>query len=147
MGTQTPERCIEAAFQFLLDREPHESILRRFDITVISHYFPEFERECHATSLFGRHIGGRAIGHARAIAGEIIGSRFEGHRAPPPDFELFHPNYRFTDDIVCTVAVADALLGGRDFAASLRHSCAVIRVAATAGCSSTGPSQTMRRPW
>jgi hypothetical protein len=81
MGTQTPERCIEAAFQFLLDREPHESILRRFDITVISHYFPEFERECHATSLFGRHIGGRAIGHARAIAGEIIGSRFEGHRA------------------------------------------------------------------
>jgi hypothetical protein len=45
MGTQTPERCIEAAFQFLLDREPQESILRRFDITVISRYFPEFERE------------------------------------------------------------------------------------------------------
>jgi hypothetical protein len=40
-----PERCIEAAFQFLLDREPKESILRHFDVTVISHYFPEFERE------------------------------------------------------------------------------------------------------
>ena len=45
MGTHTPERCIEAAFRFLLDREPKESILRRFDITVISSYFPEFERE------------------------------------------------------------------------------------------------------
>ena len=44
-GTHTPERCIEAAFQFLLDREPKESILRRFDVTVISRYFPEFERE------------------------------------------------------------------------------------------------------
>ena len=45
MGTHTPERCIEAAFQFLLDREPPESILQRFDIAVISNYFPEFERE------------------------------------------------------------------------------------------------------
>ncbi|OCK62054.1 hypothetical protein [Bradyrhizobium sp. LMTR 3] len=44
-GTHTPERCIETAFQFLLDREPQESILRRFDITVISRYFSEFERE------------------------------------------------------------------------------------------------------
>ena len=40
-----PFICIEAAFQFLLDREPKESILRHFDVTVISHYFPEFERE------------------------------------------------------------------------------------------------------
>jgi hypothetical protein len=45
MGTHTPGRCIEAAFRFLLDREPQESILRRFDIAVISRYFPEFERE------------------------------------------------------------------------------------------------------
>ena len=35
----------QAAFRFLLDREPKESILRRFDVTVISRYFPEFERE------------------------------------------------------------------------------------------------------
>jgi hypothetical protein len=45
MGTHKPEGCIKAAFQFLLDREPQGSILRRFDITVISRYFPEFERE------------------------------------------------------------------------------------------------------
>ena len=41
-GKHTPERCLEAAFRFLLDREPKESILRRFDVTVISRYFPEF---------------------------------------------------------------------------------------------------------
>ena len=44
-GKHAPERCIEAAFRFLLDREPKESILGRFDVTVISRYFPEFERE------------------------------------------------------------------------------------------------------
>ena len=36
---------VEAAFAFLLDREPKESILARFDLSVISRYFPEFERE------------------------------------------------------------------------------------------------------
>lgn len=41
----TPEQCVEAAFRFLLDREPKESILGRFDVDVISRYFPEFERE------------------------------------------------------------------------------------------------------
>jgi hypothetical protein len=29
----------------LLAREPKECILQRFDVTVISSYFPEFERE------------------------------------------------------------------------------------------------------
>ena len=45
VGKHAPERCLEAAFRFLLDREPKESILGRFDVTVISRYFPEFERE------------------------------------------------------------------------------------------------------
>ena len=44
-GTCAPERCIEAAFRFLLNREPKEAILARFDVTVISRYFPEFETE------------------------------------------------------------------------------------------------------
>lgn len=44
-GGHTPEDVIAAAFRFLLDREPKESILPRFDISVISRYFPEFERE------------------------------------------------------------------------------------------------------
>jgi hypothetical protein len=29
----------------LLDREPKESILGRFDVAVISRYFPEFDRD------------------------------------------------------------------------------------------------------
>lgn len=41
----SPERVIEAAFEFLLDREPKESILRSFDVNVISSYFPNFESE------------------------------------------------------------------------------------------------------
>ncbi len=44
-GVFTPEQCIEAAFRFLLDREPKEAILNRFDVTLISRYFGEFERE------------------------------------------------------------------------------------------------------
>ena len=45
VGKHTPERCVEAAFRFLLDREPKESILGHFDVTMISRYFPEFDRE------------------------------------------------------------------------------------------------------
>src|ERR1700731_2394932 len=41
-GKATPEECIHAAFRFLLDYEPKESILRRFDVSVIERYFPEF---------------------------------------------------------------------------------------------------------
>jgi len=44
-GKYPPERCIDAAFRFLLDREPKEAILGRFDVTLIAQYFPEFERE------------------------------------------------------------------------------------------------------
>jgi hypothetical protein len=44
-GKYPPEVCIDAAFRFLLDREPKESILGRFDVVLIAQYFPEFERE------------------------------------------------------------------------------------------------------
>jgi hypothetical protein len=44
-GKHMPERCLEAVFRFLLDHKPKESILGRFDVTAISRYFPEFERE------------------------------------------------------------------------------------------------------
>ena len=40
-----PEALIRKSFEFLLEREPKESILGRFDLTVISRYFPEYERE------------------------------------------------------------------------------------------------------
>ena len=56
-----------------------------------------------------------------AIAGDIVGSRFEGHSAPPEGFELFHRDCRFTDDTVCTLAVAEALRTAGGFAETLRR--------------------------
>jgi hypothetical protein len=44
-GARSQEAVIDAAFRFLLEREPKESILARFDLSVIARYFPEFERE------------------------------------------------------------------------------------------------------
>ena len=40
----TPEAFIRACFEFLLEREPKESILPAFDVSEIAGYFPEFER-------------------------------------------------------------------------------------------------------
>jgi len=45
-----------------------------------------------------------------AIAGDIIGSRFEHARIKNKDFELFNRQSVFTDDTVLTIAVADSLL-------------------------------------
>jgi hypothetical protein len=44
-GKHTPEGFLDATFRFLLDREPKEAILRRFDVGIIERYSPEFERE------------------------------------------------------------------------------------------------------
>lgn len=38
----SPENIVKHSFEFLLDREPNTSILKEFDITVISNYFPEY---------------------------------------------------------------------------------------------------------
>ncbi len=37
------EAFVQAVFEFLLERESKESIMSRFDVTVVSRYFPEFE--------------------------------------------------------------------------------------------------------
>lgn len=39
----SPSELVEASFRFLLDREPKESILSRFELGVISRYFPEYK--------------------------------------------------------------------------------------------------------
>ena len=41
----TVERLVEASFDFLLAHEPRESILRSFELPVISHYFSDYEPE------------------------------------------------------------------------------------------------------
>jgi hypothetical protein len=51
-GTKVDEmELVRRSFEFLLENEPKESILARFDLTVISRYFPNFENEMkHRTS-------------------------------------------------------------------------------------------------
>lgn len=39
------ERLVEASFEFLLERESKESILRSFALPTIERYFPEYPRE------------------------------------------------------------------------------------------------------
>ncbi len=55
-----------------------------------------------------------------AIAGDVVGSTYEHHRVKRTDFPLFPKGSTFTDDTVMTVAVADAILQGMDYAASLK---------------------------
>ena len=50
-----------------------------------------------------------------AIAGDVIGSIHEFIGTKRSNFELFHPQSRFTDDTVLAVAVADCLLNGFDY--------------------------------
>lgn len=56
-----------------------------------------------------------------SIAGDICGSPYEGGSCAPARFKLFTDGCCFTDDTVCTIAVADALLSDGDFAAALRR--------------------------
>jgi hypothetical protein len=44
-GKVSPEDLIAQSFEFLLEREPKESILGRFDLLDIARYFPSFERD------------------------------------------------------------------------------------------------------
>ena len=44
-GKIEPEELVRRSFEFLLQREAQESILSRFDLSVINRYFPEYERE------------------------------------------------------------------------------------------------------
>ena len=44
-GAVSTEELVEASFEFLLAREPNTSILSKFDLRVISNYFPAYEQE------------------------------------------------------------------------------------------------------
>ena len=57
-----------------------------------------------------------------AIAGDIIGSWYEFRNIKVKTFQpLFHEGARFTDDTVCTVAIADALVHELDPVATLQR--------------------------
>ena len=58
-----------------------------------------------------------------AIIGDIVGSRWEFNPTNDYNFEWLSDENDFTDDTICTVAVADALLKGRDFGESIHDWC------------------------
>ena len=59
-----------------------------------------------------------------AIIGDIVGSRWEFSPTNDYNFELFSDKNSFTDDTICTVAVADALLhDSDDFGAYIHKWC------------------------
>lgn len=58
-----------------------------------------------------------------AIIGDIVGSRFEFNNTNSMDFELFTDESTYTDDTICTVAIADAILSGKSYKDSLLEWC------------------------
>lgn len=58
-----------------------------------------------------------------AIIGDIVGSRFEFNNTHRTDFDLFTSQCGYTDDTICTIAVADAILQGQDFGKTLHEWC------------------------
>lgn len=58
-----------------------------------------------------------------AIIGDIVGPRFEFNNTDKTDFELFTPECSYTDDTICTVAIADAILNGKSYKESLLEWC------------------------
>lgn len=58
-----------------------------------------------------------------AIIGDIVGSRFEFNPMNDYNFELFGESCAFTDDTICTIAVADAILRGLDYGESIHKWC------------------------
>ena len=43
-GRASAETLVQKSFEFLLEHESNTSILQTFDLPVIQHYFPEYER-------------------------------------------------------------------------------------------------------
>lgn len=41
-GDVEPSHLVDASIRFLLDREPRESIMAKFDLDLISRFFPEY---------------------------------------------------------------------------------------------------------
>lgn len=58
-----------------------------------------------------------------AIIGDIAGSRFEFDNVRSGGFKLFAEECSFTDDTICTAAVADAILSGRSYRDSVHEWC------------------------
>lgn len=49
-GKISAEELVRRSFEFLLEHEPKDSILAKFDLPVIGRYFPEYETEIRKRS-------------------------------------------------------------------------------------------------
>ena len=58
-----------------------------------------------------------------AIIGDIVGSQYEFNNINTLDFELFTDKCDFTDDTICTIAVADAIMNSKSYKESLLQWC------------------------
>ena len=58
-----------------------------------------------------------------AMIGDIAGSKYEFNNTFDYNFEMFGEGCDFTDDTICTVAIADAILNGRSYQESLLDWC------------------------
>lgn len=58
-----------------------------------------------------------------AIIGDIAGSSYEFNNTSDYNFPLFDASKDFTDDTICTVAIADAILHKSDYESSMRKWC------------------------
>lgn len=58
-----------------------------------------------------------------AIIGDVIGSRFEFNNTRDYHFNLWDDSCSYTDDTICTLAIADAILTGESYKSKLLEWC------------------------
>lgn len=58
-----------------------------------------------------------------AIIGDIVGSDYEFNNTSDYHFPLFREGTDFTDDTICSIAVADAILNNTDYQGAMRKWC------------------------
>lgn len=58
-----------------------------------------------------------------AIIGDIAGSIYEFNNTYDYNFPMFTQESDYTDDTICTIAVADAILSNKDYQSSMREWC------------------------
>lgn len=88
-------------------QKPLKPSKSKFKITVT--------KEAKPSQKVWKSVDGNVKGIIGAVIGEVIGSRFEFSNPPTRKVDRFTTASTFTDDTVLTMAVADAILHGRDF--------------------------------
>ena len=58
-----------------------------------------------------------------AIIGDVVGSIYEFNNTQNPAFPLLSDDSTFTDDTICTIAIADAYLNNKNYSQSLKEWC------------------------